>query len=205
MMDLRENRLLLFALICVLCFVTRGEAQFKKYTGTGDDVLMIEKPKAGLPALLVVSGNSVSKNFSMISYSSNREYIDLLVNTTDAYSGIVPIDLPPSTETKMLKVTATGSWQISVYSIGAAQKISVEAPKTDSGDNVLWIEGKASIADISGNSEGSNFSVIAYDGNGNYADLLVNTTDPYSGRVLLPANTLLLKISATGNWSIKLK
>ncbi len=185
--------------------VTPSIAQFKTYKGTGDDILIVEKPEEGMPALLVIKGNSASSHFSITSFDASRDMLDLLVNTTEFYSGIVAVDLPVGTETTMLEVTATGSWSVEVYSIGASPKISKIKPKSDSGDNVLWIEGDASIAIITGNSKASHFAVEAYDSNGRYSDLLVNTTERYSGKVLIPKNTLLLKITATGSWSIELK
>jgi len=185
--------------------VVSSHAQHKEYSGSGDDILVIEKPKADLPALLVINGNSASSHFSITSFDENRDRVDLLVNTTDPYSGIVPIDLPVGTNTKMLKITASGSWTVHVYSIGAAPKISTASPKSDEGDNVLWIEGEAAVASITGNSVSSHFSVEAYDGSGNYSKLLVNTTDPYSGKVMLRRGTLLLKITADSRWSVSLQ
>jgi hypothetical protein len=196
---------LLVAVLVALSSTSPAKGQTKEYSGSGDDIVILEKPDEGLPALLVVSGNSQSRHFSITSYSSSRERIDLLINSTEPYSGIVAVDLPVGTETGILEITATGSWSIDVYHIGAAPKISVENPKSDSGDNVLWIEGDASIATITGNSSERHFSIKSYNGNGNYSDLLVNTTDRYSGKVLLPKHTLLLQISAVGSWSIELQ
>lgn len=181
------------------------KAQFKEYRGIGDDILIIEKPDEDLPTLLVINGNKGSSHFSITSYDAARNYVDLLVNTSEPYTGIVAIDLPVGTNTKMLEISATGSWAVNVYSIGAAPKISTDSPKSDSGDNILWIEGDASIATISGNSDSSHFSVVAYDGAGNYGDLLVNTSDAYRGKVMIPKGTLLLQINATGNWTINLQ
>lgn len=42
---------------------------------------------------------------------------------------------------------------------------------------------------ISGNSESRHFAVTGYDAFGNYTELFVNTTDPYSGYVLDPGKT----------------
>ena len=105
----------------------------------------------------------------------------------------------------MLEISASGSWAINVYPIGAAHKISTDNPKSDSGDNILWIEGDASIATISGNSNSSHFSVTAFDGSGRRNGLLVNTTDPYNGKVMVPKGTLLLQVTASGNWSVNLQ
>ncbi len=202
---MKAQTLLLAVIIVAFLAPQSSTAQFKEYSGSGDDILLVEKPDSDLPALLVIRGNSSSGFFSVSSYDENQEQIDLLVNTTNPYSGIVPVDLPVGTNTKMLEITATGSWVVNVYSIGSAPKVSSGSPKSDEGDNLLWIEGEASLASISGNSASSHFAVEAFDGNGNYSKLLVNTTDPYSGKVMLPKGTLLLKISAVGSWSVSLQ
>ncbi|HBZ39566.1 MAG TPA: hypothetical protein DF712_19755 [Balneola sp.] len=197
--------LFLFLTICISFTSETAEAQFKEYTGSGDDILVIEKPDEDMPALLVINGNRGSNHFSVTSFDASRDRIDLLVNTTEPYSGIVAVDLPVGTNTKMLEISASGSWAINVYPIGAAHKISTDNPKSDSGDNILWIEGDASIATISGNSNSSHFSVTAYDGSGRRNGLLVNTTDRYNGKVMIPKGTLLLQVTASGNWSVKLQ
>lgn len=175
------------------------------YNGSGDDFIVIEKPDKGMPALLVVKGNSRARHFSITSYDENRDYVDLLVNTTESYYGLVAIDLPNHTQTKYLEISAEGSWTIDVYHIGSAPKISIGNPVSESGDYVLWIEDEPVIAEITGNSSERHFSIISYDIYGNYGDLLVNTTSRYFGRVMIPKDTLLLNISAEGNWSIDLK
>jgi len=129
----------------------------------------------------------------------------LLVNTSDSYSGIVPIDLPPNTITKYLEINAVGSWQIIVLPIGMSETIELNEKKDMSGDDVLWIEGDAIFAEIFGNSASRHFSIIAYDKYGRYSKLLVNTSDFYSGKVMLPKDTLLLEVNAVGNWSITVK
>ncbi len=196
----------LFIALFVLIFATNlAYSQHREYEGNGDDIISIEKPNDDLPALLVVNGNRSARHFSITGYDANRNRTSLLVNTTESYSGIVALDLPARTNTKFLEISASGSWIVHLYSIGAAPKIAVGEDFSDKGDNVLWVEGDASIASISGNSTQRHFSVTAYDGNGNRSGLLVNTTDRYSGRVMVPNNTLLLEVNAVGDWSITLE
>ncbi|HAW79348.1 MAG TPA: hypothetical protein DCX27_06285, partial [Balneola sp.] len=45
--------LFLFLTICISFTSETAEAQFKEYTGSGDDILVIEKPDEDMPALLV--------------------------------------------------------------------------------------------------------------------------------------------------------
>ena len=65
-----------------------------KYSGSGDDVLDVQKP-AG-PALVWVRGNAGSDYFGVTSYgpgySGPYTHLDLLANTADPYEGIHLID-----------------------------------------------------------------------------------------------------------------
>jgi len=180
-------------------------AQEETYSGTGDDVVRIEKPSTDRPALLVIQGNQQARHFAVIGYTASRERTGVLVNTTDPYSGIVPLDLPPTENTALLEVSATGSWSIDVYPIGAAQQVEVPGSFDGEGDRVLWIDGEPSTADISGNRAGRHFAVFAYDRYGNRQEVLVNTTDSYDGTVLLPRDVLLLEVTGSGSWTIRLE
>ncbi len=197
-------RIYIFLLIVGFIHCDIAYTQHREYEGRGDDIIAIDKPNDNLPALLVIVGNRTEKHFAITGYDENRNRTGLLVNTTDRYSGIVALDLPPRTNTQFLEVSATGTWKMHIYSIGAANKISLGDIYEDKGDNVLWVEGDASIATITGNALQRHFAITAYDGNGNRNGLLVNTTDRYSGRVMVPRNTLLLEVTATGDWTIRL-
>jgi hypothetical protein len=56
-------------------------------------------------------------------------------------------------------------------------------------------------AAVAGNAKARHFALISY-GTDGYIDLLVNTTDPYEGQVLLRPNVVLLEVKAEGPWSI---
>lgn len=178
---------------------------FASYSGSGDDVQSISKPDKGLPALLAISGNGAGRHFAVIARDDSGNRFGALVNTTDAYAGIVPVDLPPRTNTTLLEIKATGGWRIKVYPIGAAQKASVPGVFNGDGDNVIWLKGKPKLAKVRGNSASRHFAVIAYDRSGNRLGAKVNTTDPYNGTIILPGRTLLLEINAVGGWTVDLQ
>ncbi len=72
------------------------------------------------------------------------------------------------------------------------------------GDTVLILHGgKPDIAHIAGNKEGRHFHVWAYGTED--IDLLVNTSDPYVGTVLMPPSTVILEIGAEGEWLIEIE
>ena len=102
-------------------------------------------------------------------------------------------------ETTQLQVTAAGPWTITLNSMDAAPRF------TDTfrgeGDGIVIHEGnRRRVAKITGNQKHEHFAVEAYSGQGN--DLLVNTTDPYTGRVPFPGGVVVVAVTATGAWSI---
>lgn len=193
------------SVLLVAASVTPLNAQHATYSGTGDDVVQIDKPEDDRPALLVIQGNRQGRHFAVVGHTQNRQRTGALVNTTEPYSGIVPVDLPPNQNTALLEVSATGAWDIKVYPIGAARKVDVPSSFNGDGDQVLWLEGDATTARITGNQTEHHFAVIAYDNYGNRLRALVNTTDSYNGTVMMPANVLLLEISTNGTWTIQLE
>ena len=188
--------------ITIIIASSESTAQTKTYTGTDDSLLTIEKPQQDVPCLLKISGNSLSSNFSVKGYDEDNASTGLLVNTIDEYDGIVGVDLGSEKNTVLLEINAEGSWTIEVWEIGSAEKITTS--KSGDGDNVLWAEGNPAIAEIIGNSTSSHFSIITYNKFGKYEKLLVNTTGPYDGDVLLPKATQFLEINAEGSWTINL-
>lgn len=79
---------------------------------------------------------------------------------------------------------------------------------TGSGDSVIDFENPfpVSIAHITGNAASTNFIVWNYGEDGTKYDLLVNTTDPYDGVVLMDPGegekTTRFEITAVGEWTI---
>lgn len=60
--------------------------------------------------------------------------------------------------------------------------------------------------EITGNASSNHFAVKGYDASGGYAELFVNTTEPYSGSVFeLEQSTRMLEITASGDWTVRLK
>ena len=175
------------------------------YSGSGDDLVDLSKPDEGLPALLVVQGNAAGRHFAVVARDKDGGRIGALVNTTEPYTGFVPVDLPPTTTTTLLEISASGNWQIQVYSIGSSPTVDVPGMFEGDSDSVLWMTGEASRATIQGNPDGSHFAVVAYDGRGARLGAIVNTTDPYSGTVLVPRGTLLLEVTAVGSWQVEVR
>lgn len=185
-----------------LPLIAADNKYIKTYRGSGDDYILIEKQIDDLPAAATIFGNIAERHFSVKSYSATGEYIDLLVNTTDYYQGTVPFDLGSNKTVRFLDIKAIGNWTVIVYPLIAIPHLTKKV--SDTGDSLLWINGAGSMLSIIGNSSERHFSVKSFDSYGNYNDLLVNTTNRYSGKLRLPKDSLILQISAVGDWSIEL-
>lgn len=169
--------------------------------GSGDSVEDVEKWSG--PALARITGNAANAHFAVKSYDANGELIDLLVNTTETYTGIRPLDFFDGQHTTSFEVTATGDWQIEVLPLlENATHVDVPGSVSGTGDAVLLLSDEASTATVTGNSAAQHFAVQSY--GGLFPDLLINTTEPYTGEVRLDAGSRVIAITAVGNWTIEL-
>lgn len=167
-------------------------------TGTGDSLVDIEKGE--WVALVHIIGNSAGGHFAVKNYDANDQDIDLLVNTTDPYDGVRPLDFLVGEHTYGFDVTATGDWTIEVIPLPLIEKVSASESIEGVGDFVFAIQGEPRRATITGNAGSSHFAVKAYSSSS--IDLLVNTTDPYNGEVRLEPGVAIIEVIAVGDWSI---
>ncbi len=169
------------------------------YEGVGDDIITIEKPKGVTKTIAFIQGNQEARHFAITGYDAANNYVSLLVNTTDPYEGIIPLDLTGEGEIARLEIKATGSWLIEVRSLYSARIAEAPGIIDGSGHEVILVEGELDTAFITGNEASRHFAVIGH-GEGWY--LLVNTTEPYEGRVLVPSDINVIEIKAVGEWGI---
>lgn len=167
-------------------------------SGTGDSIVDVEKGPE--PALVQIEGNAASRHFAVTSLGEGNEQLNLLVNTTEPYAGMRPLDFLEGEHTVRFEVTGEGDWTIEILPLGAIEVVSIPGEISGNGDYVFAVEGNPDTAQISGNAAGRHFAVRGY-GSG-FPDLLVNTTDPYDGRVLLSADTLILEVTGVGEWTV---
>jgi hypothetical protein len=168
-------------------------------TGSGDNVVDLTKPSGA--AIVRITGNAVGSHFAVWSVDSANEHIDLLVNTTDPYTGTRPLDFRDSDHTVRFEITAVGDWTIEVLPLLSAPILTLPGTMEGTGDMVFLLDGNPDLATISGNDGGGHFAVLAY---GSRSNLLVNTTDPYSGVVIVPADVLVIEVDSEGPWSIEI-
>jgi len=171
-------------------------------SGTHDSVVDFKNPFGAAIAHIV--GNYYSSHFSVKSFNENGEIIELLVNTSDSYDGIVPIDFINSQKTSRFEVSAFGQWSIEILPLSKARRIKVPGVIKGNGDDIIILTGgNADTAHIVGNQADKLFSVRGYRENG--IDSLINTTDPYEGTILIETGIFLLEIKAFGEWTIELE
>jgi hypothetical protein len=126
--------------------------------------------------------------------------LDLMVNTIGAYSGSNVLDATGE-QTALFEVDADGGWTIDLAPLSAATSWDGVSPISGTGDSVVKIPGglpKVTVVAIS--HDGSrNFAVWSYTSKDR--DLTVNQVGAYTGRHVLGSGTLLLVITADGNWA----
>lgn len=167
------------------------------YSGSGDNVLEIDPPEG--PYFFHITGNSGAHNFAVKAYDSAGEYLELLVNTTEPYEGIT---LDGTLTTSLLEISAEDDWTIELLPAAYIPSYTSGDTITGNGDTVFYVSDIGKTADISGNSDAHHFAVRAIS---NYGyDLLVNETEPYSGKVKLDTDTFLFVVTAESDWAITL-
>lgn len=170
------------------------------YSGSGADVISIEKPgDPDEPVLVYVRGNAEARYFGVTAYDAAGESTGLLVNTTDVYEGIVPLDFRDGETTTRLEVDSIGDWYIEIRPLLSARVTGAPGTITGSGNDVFIVQGTLDTAHITGNADSRFFAVTTY---GSRSNLAVNTTDPYDGRVIIPTDTAIVEVSAIGDWSV---
>lgn len=170
------------------------------FTGLGDSIVDVDLPDDFI-GLVHVIGNANSRFFAVKSYDALGNPIDLLVNTTDPYDGVRPLDFRNNEHTTRFEISANGQWTIEVLPLSAIEKLEIPGTFSGSGDYVFaLIGGDPDLANINGNAAGRYFAVLSY---GDNIDLLVNTTDPYQGTVILDAKTVIIEVQAIGDWTIE--
>jgi hypothetical protein len=165
------------------------------YEGYGDSVIAIEPPEGAY--VFYIEGNAASRHFAVKGYDASGDATKLLVNTTDPYKGTT-IELTLTTTT--LEINADDSWSIELRSIYEMPIISKGETITGTGDTIILVKSYGTTATIDGNAASRHFAVKSY--GAEQDNLMVNTTDPYSGTVMLKGAPVILEITCDDDWSI---
>lgn len=163
------------------------------YSGSGSQVLSIDKPAEVVLATISGSGSS---NFAIWALDGSMTQTDLLVNTIGSYSGTVLIDADTS-GTQALEIESNGPWTIELKVLGHARTFDSAIDGT--GDDVVAYTGPAGVAQISHQGT-SNFAIWYHHGDG--TDLVVNEIGTVSGGYRWADGPGIAEISADGPWQI---
>lgn len=166
----------------------------KTYTGTGDDVVTLDKP-TNSPAILKFDCPGCTENTVVKANGADT----LLVNTIGSYSGSHLIDTAVGSNTTQITITATGAWTLSLSGLDQATQVNGQAT-SGQGDSVLYVTGDTTAAAFT-NTGDENFVVKVYPADGGSTDLAINTIGSYSGTVPLSTPSYV-QITSNGSWSI---
>lgn len=173
------------------------------FQGSGDDIVDLSDiwtDTWGVTAFLHIIGPTVHDNFIVYSYDMSGNKDDLLVNTIGSYDGYLLLLSPIS----RLSIESGGTWSVEVLPLVPQNSHLIVIPGTYSGhdDDVLVLIGSPDLATFDA-PEYDNFIVYTLTSSGE-KDLLVNEIGPYAGTKILPNNTFMLEIFATGDWSVEI-
>jgi len=172
-------------------------------SGKGDDTVEIDT--MGQIWIAHIKGNASGRYFSVVTYDSAGEHLDSLVETVDPYDGLRLIDFMATAQITSFGVTATGEWSIELFPFTREYLIpyvmTVPGTVSGAGDTLVLLSGESpDVATITGNAGARDFVVVGY---GDSLDVLIDTADPYAGTLVLDPNTILLEITAVGDWTIE--
>lgn len=167
------------------------------HSGTGDSVL--QSIKVTSPSLFRFSTRDDSHHDVKAYYGDGEYEYDLLVNSSDPYTGSTYL-LPDRTYD--ILIHCADAWTAEIYTVGYTDKTSFSGQ----GDHVTEIfQPETKYYEITYIGD-DYFSVKQRYGTGAYDyELLVNETDPYSGTVRLayPDDLCFFEITGEeGSWTI---
>lgn len=178
------------------------EAETLEYSGTGDTVLEVEFHDEPRIATFTHDG---AANFSVWAIDSLGEQQALLVNQIGTYEGTVLYNSMEGEELAALEISADGAWQATLEPLTEAEPWEEgDNEFTGTGDDVLRLEWEPSgltVLDISHTGK-RNFAIWSYADS--FPELLVNEIGEYEGQARLSADTVLLAVTADGEWTLSI-
>ncbi len=167
-------------------------------SGNGDSVVDIEKWKGPAIAQVTYTGDG---NFSVQGYDSNGEKMELLVDNPGSYQGTVPIDFMKGQSTARLEVTASGEWKIRVLpALLGIEREEIPGTIMGSGDDIMALTGgDPDLLTIDATRAEGAFTIWGY--YSTKRKLLLDEIAPYQGTVVLGTDTVILVVSAKGDWT----
>lgn len=170
----------------------------QSFSGTGSEVVILEP--LGEEVFFATVTHSGSSNIALWSVDENGQDIDLLVNDIGNYAGQVAFNFRE--DPAAIRVEADGAWTLDLVHLSEAPRWDGEAPYEATGDSIVIVDGVAEgLTPVTLTHDGeSNFAIWAW--GESYPDLIVNDIGVYEGTTLLPDGSLVLQVTADGNWTI---
>lgn len=174
-----------------------GERTTLVYEGVGSQVLDVELPAPGAPALASITYSSEQdwRHFSLWAFDEEYRPLGLLVHELGSFTGLVPVDLAEGgAVTSYLGVDAAGAWTIRIDPLSSARRVDGEV--RGSGPDLFLYTGDTTVARVTNQSDG-RFALRSVDGRS--PGLLVDQIGVFESDVVLPGHRLVV-IQAQGAW-----
>ena len=171
------------------------------YAGRGDKILRLS---IGDQPVALVINHVGSSNFAVEPEDATGKSSGAVVNAIGNYKGTVLINTSQlgAGAVTALKITADGSWTVTVTPLGLLRQWSGAAPIQGKGDDVFRVTAIKGSDSIHITHKGaSNFAVQPYGGDFSGA-AVVNEIGNYDGEVQFNNGTVLVAVNADGVWTI---
>lgn len=165
-------------------------------SGTSDSVI---KLPSGTKAGIITAKYTGSDDFIITGLDSNNQQTpDLPVDTMGSYSGVTAFGLEQlGSAPTQLKVTATGSWSVTIAPISSAP---IAVPKSGTGDLVFLYNGRAANWNLG--FKGSGDFIVSQFSSAIMPNLAVDEMGNYSGTVPMDPGPSVVQVEADGSWTI---
>ena len=184
------------------------------YTGSGNATVEFSglEEKMAPAWVFVVDGNEENKFFTISGHADKPEDTVNFVGALFPYHGAF-LDYNPFSgylSTRTFEIGAYGDWSIAAHSIYSMPACYKGIAYNGSGDAVLivpedevteiTVKGNMGTQNLYGEQVKGHFSVKAYTPKTH--ELLVNTTEGYTGTIAIENDPYVITITAVGDWSI---
>jgi hypothetical protein len=153
-----------------------------------------------VPLAAYITANAAAQTCGISNYDAAGDQLDVLVDTSEPYEGIRPVDLGAGQPTSRFQVDCQGPWHIELRDASTLVGVGPGETRQHRGDDVFVVRGAHTLS-ISGNAGARHLGVQAYDLSNRQAAQLVDTSTPFQADVITPENVLLV-VQTDGEWSI---
>jgi hypothetical protein len=175
--------------------------------GKGSKVVDVQKWDGPAIVHLVYKGSS---NFIVTPFDANGETTGFmgLANEIGNYDGWKPLDFGlfgQNELTTRLQIKSSGDWTITICPLTIEYLKIADVPGTyqGKGDEVVFLKGGTPDLATFDYKGKSNFIVETYSSEGDI-DGIVNEIGVYNGQVIVPNDTIIFVVTASGPWTVEI-